>query len=221
MKQIFVITSILVLSLFSPITTFGQGMMGFPNLSIDDTTIKNQQQEEEEGKKFLDDLNNKTITCEKLTDSDFEKIGEYFMAQSIGDTVRHINMNEMLKRMMGEKWEEQAHSAMGKRLSNCDITATFPEQVGSFWPMMNMMWGWSSYSQSYNINNNPMMWNFWFVWWIFMILLWIVVIVGIFAFIKWFTGQTNNSQSLEISKERYAKGEINKKEFEEMKKDLS
>ena len=42
------------------------------------------------------------------------------MGQSIGDTARHITMNEMMKRMMGDKGEEQVHTAWGKEV--VDVT---------------------------------------------------------------------------------------------------
>lgn len=100
-------------------------MMGFPSSQPDNSEIQAQQQEEQESKKLLDQLKNKAIACQKLTDDNFEKIGEYFMGQAIGDTSRHIAMNNMMKSMMGEQGEEQMHIAWGKRGSGCDNNASF------------------------------------------------------------------------------------------------
>ncbi len=64
---------------------------------------------------------------------------------------------------------------------------------------------------------------------IFMIVFWILILVGLVFFIKWLvqstnrghTGAAGGNRALEILKERYARGEINKTEFETMKTDLS
>ncbi len=64
---------------------------------------------------------------------------------------------------------------------------------------------------------------------ILMFLFWIAVIVAILFLIRWLVVSTRHHRdrktvatdsALEILKIRYAKGEINKEEFEEKKKDL-
>lgn len=63
---------------------------------------------------------------------------------------------------------------------------------------------------------------------IFMIVFWVAVIVGFFLVVRWVATTSKkgewgsrNETPLEILKKRYARGEIDKEEFERMKKDLS
>lgn len=77
----------------------------------------------------------------------------------------------------------------------------------------------------WNFGNSAMGWGFGPFSWIFMILQWAVIIAVLVFLVKWFTNHSRGSEengqpSLEILKERYARGEINKQEFEEKKKDL-
>lgn len=60
--------------------------------------------------------------------------------------------------------------------------------------------------------------------WIFMVLLWGLVILGIMALVRWLAqprpGGTGEKTPLDILKERYARGEINREEFEQKRVDL-
>ncbi len=60
---------------------------------------------------------------------------------------------------------------------------------------------------------------------LFMLIFWVLVIIGAFWFLKYIirsrTCMIGHTETpLEILRKRYAKGEIDKKEFEEKKKDL-
>jgi putative membrane protein len=79
--------------------------------------------------------------------------------------------------------------------------------------------------------NGHLLWGFGGGNWamvIAMIVFWVVVIVGIVYFIKWLAGQGGGSRvappheesALDILKKRYARGEMNKEEFEQKRKDL-
>lgn len=77
-----------------------------------------------------------------------------------------------------------------------------------------------------NLGYGPMAgWGF---GWIFMIIFWVLVIWAIFAVVRALGGKGGcchnmhkEDEALKILRERYAKGEISKEEFEQRKNDLS
>ncbi len=58
--------------------------------------------------------------------------------------------------------------------------------------------------------------------WLFMILFWVLVIAGVVALIKWLASSSTRRDEtpLEILKTRDARGEINKEEYERMRREL-
>lgn len=60
--------------------------------------------------------------------------------------------------------------------------------------------------------------------WLFMILFWLLIIIGVMTLIKWLINQNqsniNGSSSLDVLKERLAKGEINLAEYQKIKKEI-
>jgi putative membrane protein len=229
-KIIFTIFAISVLGVFSADAS-AQMMGGFSNSGVNwDEVAEHTLREEKEGKEIWDKFQAKEIACADLNDGQFGVLGEYFMGQMAGNS--HTAMNVMLIQRLGEDGEEQMHIAMGKRLSGCDTSATYPQGF-NFMPMMG---GWSSstgtgFNQNNNnsmmwgFGNNPMGWGFGWFGGIFMLVFWILIIAGIVLLIKWLVSQSHGTQgqsktALDILKERYAKGEINKEEFEQKKKEL-
>jgi len=68
-------------------------------------------------------------------------------------------------------------------------------------------------------------WIFGGIW---MIIIWIVIIAlivwGVIALVRYLgrgSGQTVHHSSLDVVKERYARGEISREEFERIKKDIA
>jgi len=225
MKKILLTTILLFILFFVPSSIFAQGMMSnWTSSSSSVTADDHTAREEAEGKEIWEKLQAKEITCAELADENFGSLGEYFMGQMMGDA--HEAMNNRLIQMLGEEGEEQMHIAMGKRMSGCDPNASLPQNMmgGGMMPMMmSMMGGGGNPMMDYGWNN--MMGGFGLLGWIPMLLFWILLILGVVALFRYLGGSARSDDKgrspLDILKERYAKGEIDKKEFNEMKKDLA
>lgn len=207
-----------------------QGMMMWRSAT---TTDDHTAQEEAEGKEVWEKFQSGVVKCGALSDEQFGTLGEYFMGQMAGDT--HVPMNQRITQMMGEEGEEAMHVVLGKRLSGCDTTAAFPGGSQNF--MMPIMGGWSDYwtgqdgsSPWGGKNNLKHMYGYHYLGmgglgWFGGILWWVLIIAGIVFLVRYFKHSKGGScfgrSALDILKERYAKGEIDKAEFEAKKKDLS
>lgn len=162
----------------------------------------------EEAKQLIDS----EISCDTLSDEQLESIGEYYMEQ-----MHPGEAHEMMDKMMGGEGSDslkQMHIQMAKRIyCNEDVNGMMSGgMMMGTGGMMNMMGG------SFGGGS---MW----LWSIVGILFWIALLVVLIFLIVWLykkvTGQATNSNSaLEILKKRFAKGELSKKEFESMKKEI-
>lgn len=62
--------------------------------------------------------------------------------------------------------------------------------------------------------------------WIFMVLVWVLIILGVVALVRWlWMGSSGRREAqrktpLEILRERYARGEIEREEYEQKHRDL-
>lgn len=209
MKWIIIFAIFVITLVTTPSMVFAQPIMRTQSaVSSDGHTVR----EEQEGKEIWQKLQAKQLECKNLTDDNYGSLGEYFMGQMMGSS--HEAMNTMMERMMGKVGEEQMHVVMGKRLSGCNTSAQLPPQGAGLMPMMgsgfgNMMGGWGGFGV---------------LGWLSLLLFWILLILGVIALIRYLGGSREksdeNKSPLDILNERYARGEISKKEFEEMKKDL-
>lgn len=77
----------------------------------------------------------------------------------------------------------------------------------------------------YGYWGNMMGWRYGLNGWIFTVIFWILIILGVVALIRHLGAPQepvrDGKTPMEILKERYARGEIDKKEYEEKKKDLA
>ena len=130
--------------------------------------------------------------------------------------------HELMDEMMGGEGSDslkQMHIQMAKRLyCNEDVSGMMGS--GGMVGMMPMMMG-NNMVGSGMMGNYPAYYgynNFWNI-------LWMVFLIGAIALIIWliykFTKKREESETpISILQKRYAKGEISKKQFEEMKKEL-
>ncbi|MEW6035549.1 MAG: hypothetical protein AB1529_02970 [Candidatus Micrarchaeota archaeon] len=188
----------------------------FATMSTEDATASKQ-------------LIDSNISCDKLSQEQLELIGEYFMEQ-----MHPGQAHEAMDQMMGGEGSaslEQAHVQMALVLY-CGQTNT-SVTYGGMMGMMPMMGRFGGYGSGFGggMMNYPyggmmgydMMgyggWG-WIVGLVFWVLVFVALILAIFWLYRSVTGTSRALTASEILKQRYARGEIAKKQYEEMKKDL-
>lgn len=147
MKKIpLLVLTFTVAFIFTTSSAHAQMMMNGGNTpSVNPTDIQNQQQDEANGKKVFEQFQNNQITCQKLTNDNFEKIGEYAMSQTFGNnTAAHVAMNQRMQQMRGVTGEEQMHIQIGKSVTGCISSSTNSQNIVPGGGGFHMM-GWNGY----------------------------------------------------------------------------
>ena len=171
------------------------------------------------------------IDCESVSEENFEKLGEAVMSVMHPDPEQH----DLMDRMMGgegSKQLEAMHTYMGKKYLNCggEGMNMMGGMMGSgmmnngFSPQKSNGFMNGSMSGFGMMSGSPFMGGFF--GYAFMILFWVFVIIGIVWLIRSvMSGNGGTSEitprALDTLKNRYAKGEITKEEFDRIKNDIS
>src|SRR3989344_9200400 len=163
---------------------------------------------EEETFAAAEEIIKQKISCDSLTEDQLETLGDYYMEQMHPGELHEI----MDERMGGEGSESlrQIHINMARSFY-CGERGMM--SAG----MMNMMMGGNmmgNYPSYYGYGYNGF-WN----------ILWSIFLMGVIALVIWFiyklTKKGKESETpINILQKRFAKGEINKKQFEEIKKEM-
>lgn len=166
------------------------------------------------------------VSCDKLNSSQLQLIGDYYMEQ-----MHPGQAHEYMDQMMGGEGSASlnaTHIQIAESLycGEANTSLTYGGMMG----MMPMMYRYGGGGGMMGFGG--MMGNYpyggmvgygdW--WWIFGLLFWAVVFVALVLLVYWLyrsiRGGGQAVSAVEILKQRYAKGEISKKQYEEMKKDL-
>ena len=127
-----------MLAVFTFAKSANAQMMGLgSNAQVSQDQINSEQKEQDEGQVIYQKLQGKQVTCQQLTDDNFDKLGDYFMWRALGSTQTHAAMDEQITQMMGEQGNTQMHIILGKRGSGCFSNLPIPSNTPSF--MMGMM----------------------------------------------------------------------------------
>ncbi|MEW6035003.1 MAG: SHOCT domain-containing protein [Candidatus Micrarchaeota archaeon] len=165
------------------------------------------------------------VSCDKLTDTQLELIGDYYMEQ-----MHPGQAHERMDQMMGGEGSESlknVHVQMALVLY-CGQTNT-SVTYGGMMDMMpfiyrsgfggGMMWSPYGGMMGYGDMMGYYSWG-WIVSLVFWILLFVAIVLLVYWLYRSIRGGGAALSALEILKQRYAKGEITKKQYEEMREEL-
>lgn len=132
------------------------------------------------------------VDCSKVTDDQFEKLGDAYMGVMLPNEQQHEAMDNMMGGE-GSASLRQAHINMGRSYLGCwsdyNSGPVYMPMMGGFGGMMNG----GNFGGGYFSPNGMMGWNmmssyyggFGWIHWITMILVWSLLVLGIVALAKW------------------------------------
>lgn len=180
--------------------------LAFATMSTEETTAAKQ-------------LIDSNISCDKLNESQLELIGDYYM-----ERMHPGQAHEAMERMMGGEGSpslKQAHIQIALVIycRETNITATYGGMMGMM-PILGGYGPYAGYGGGMMNYGNTIGYGGW--WWVFGLLFWALVFIALVLLVYWlYRNIRGGGQSAsEILKQRYARGEITRKQYDEMKKDL-
>jgi len=83
------------------------------------------------GRQVAQRLQAGATSCNKLSDADFEHLGEYVMERMVGSRAAHEAMNGRMTAMMGDANSKRMHERMGRRYAGCGRQGAGAGMMGS------------------------------------------------------------------------------------------
>jgi len=165
------------------------------------------------------------IDCSKVTDTQLETLGDAYMGTMHPDANEH----ELIDNMMGGEGSAQltaSHIYMGSQYLGCYNGQRYNQGFGMMGGLNMMNGGFSSYPYTNMMGFNNMMlgsnifslWNI--IFFGLLLFLGVIVILGVVLMLKFFGNKASGVQPMDILKQRYAKGEITREQFEKLKEEL-
>lgn len=189
--------------------------------------------EAQQGGQLLQRLQSGATTCKSLSTTDFDHVGEYVMERMLGSASTHEAMNRQMAAMMGASGETQAHVYMGQRFAGC-ATGKAPTAFGAMMGMMGAgmmgsvygdtgsssmmggaysgtagMMGYRSKGDGWSSGDTVMV-----------VMMGLLLAVAIGVLVAWHPWRRAETTALETLQARFARGDIDRQEFERLRHTL-
>lgn len=135
------------------------------------------------------------LTCSKITDDQFETIGDAYMGTMFPSEAQHQAMEQVMGGE-GSASLRQAHITMGRAYLGCwsgyASGPVYMPMMGGYGASYGMM-GWNAWPDSNDLPSDARNWGFMmdspygssWLGWITTVLLWVLLVAGIVAAVQW------------------------------------